>query len=443
MDTLTVILLALGSAAVAALVTGLLVHRRLHRKVTFMLDALEDGKSAFRYRESKWLGGRFNRTLNRLHGIYDAEVKALREQDAHYGKMLDGIRTGILVYDCTERGEGSVIYANAAATQMLGLPSISHLRQLSTVSPELMEAFMNASTNREVRATFNNERNKVTVSLTATESTIGGKSVRIVAFNDITGDIAHNEEISWNKLIRVLTHEIMNTVTPIASLSDTLSKDLSVTISKDASDIISKDLSEARANDIVPDAIVSMDARKSLSVEELQRGLETISASSKGLIKFVDTYRNLTRVAAPVKKAFYVRELVERVRVLTADKVAESGASFIYEEKSDDILIYADAGQISQIMVNLVKNAIQAGASVVRIEASIDWSEKVVIRISNNGTPIPSEAADQIFVPFYTTKPDGSGIGLSLSRQIMRLHNGTITLERSDARITTFVLEFK
>ena len=418
MGTLTVILLVLGSAAVAALVTGLLVHRRLHRKVTFMLDALEDGESAFRYRESKWLGGRFNRTLNRLHGIFDAEVKALREQDAHYGKMLDGIRTGILVYDCTERGEGSVIYVNAAATQMLGLPSISHLRQLSTVSPELMEAFMNASANREVRATFNNERNKVTVSLTATESTIDGKSVRIVAFNDITGDIAHNEEISWNKLIRVLTHEIMNTVTPIASLSETLSKDLSVTN-------------------------VPMDARKSLSVEELKRGLETISASSKGLIKFVDTYRNLTRVAAPVKKAFYVRELVERVRVLTADKVAESGASFIYEEKSDDILIYADAGQISQIMVNLVKNAIQAGASVVRIEASIDWSEKVVIRISNNGTPIPSEAADQIFVPFYTTKPDGSGIGLSLSRQIMRLHNGTIALERSDARITTFVLEFK
>ena len=427
MDTLTVILLALGSAAVAALVTGLLVHRRFHRKVTFMLDALEDGESAFRYRESKWLGGRFNRTLNRLHGIYDAEVEALREQDAHYGKMLDGIRTGILVYDCTEKGEGSVIYANAAATQMLGLPSISHLRQLSTVSPELMEAFRNASANKEVRATFNNERNKVTISLTATESTIGGKPVRIVAFNDITGDIAHNEEISWNKLIRVLTHEIMNTVTPIASLSDTLSKDLS----------------EVRANDIVPDTNVPMDARKSLSVEELKRGLETISTSSKGLIKFVDTYRNLTRVAAPVKKAFYVRELVERVRVLTADKVDESGASFIYEEKSDDILIYADAGQISQIMVNLVKNAIQAGASVVRIEASIDWSEKVVIRISNNGTPIPPEAADQIFVPFYTTKPDGSGIGLSLSRQIMRLHNGTITLERSDERMTTFVMEFK
>ncbi len=415
MDATTVILIAAGSAATAALVTGLLVHRRLHRKVSFMLDALEDGESAFRYRETKWLGGRFNRILNRLHGIFDAEVKALREQDAHYGKMLDSIRTGILVYDCTERGEGNVIYANAAATQMLGLPSISHLRQLSTVSPELMEAFRNVSTNKEVRATFNNERSKVTISLAATESTIGGRPVRIVAFNDITGEIAHNEEISWNKLIRVLTHEIMNTVTPIASLSDTLSKDLTT----------------AQVNEVEPDA------------EELKRGLETISTSSKGLIKFVDTYRNLTRVAAPVKKAFYVRELVNRVRVLTADKVAENGARFIYEEKSDDILIYADAGQISQIMVNLVKNAIQAGATVVRIEASIDWSEKVVVRISNNGAPIPEEAADQIFVPFYTTKSDGSGIGLSLSRQIMRLHNGSIVLERSDEKMTTFVMEFR
>ena len=415
MDILTVILLALCSVAVAALVTGLVVHRRLHRKVTFMLDALEDGESAFRYRESNDLSGQFNRTLNRLHGIYDAEMKVLREQDAHYGKMLDSIRTGILVYDCTERGEGSVIYANAAASQILGIPSFSHLRQLSTVSPQLMETFINASANKESRATFNNERNKVTVSLTATESTIGGKPVRIVAFNDITGEIAHNEEISWNKLIRVLTHEIMNTVTPIASLSETLSKDLS----------------EALTNDMAP------------NTEELKKGLETISTSSKGLIKFVDTYRNLTRVATPVKKAFYVRELIDRVRVLTADKVAESGASFIYEEKSDDILIYADAGQISQIIVNLVKNAIQAKASIIRIEASIDWSEKVIIRISNNGEPIPPEAADQIFVPFYTTKPDGSGIGLSLSRQIMRLHNGTITLERSDKKITTFVMEFK
>ncbi len=415
MTTLTVILIASGSAAVAALVTGLLVQHRLHRKVTFMLDALEDGESAFRYREEHWPGKRFNRTLNRLHGIYDAEVRTLREQDAHYGKMLDSIRTGILVYDCTERGEGSVIYVNAAATQMLGLPSISHLRQLSTISPEVLEAFQNASANREARASFDNERSKVTISLTATESTIGGKPVRIVSFNDITGDIAHNEEISWNKLIRVLTHEIMNTVTPIASLSDTLGKDLTA----------------AQTHEIELDA------------EELKRGLETISTSSKGLIKFVDTYRNLTRVATPVKKAFYVRELVERVRVLTADKVAESNATFLYEEKSDDILIYADAGQISQIMVNLVKNAIQAGATVVRIEASIDWSEKVVIRISNNGTPIPPEAADQIFVPFYTTKPDGSGIGLSLSRQIMRLHNGTIALERSDKKMTTFVMEFK
>ena len=234
--------------------------------------------------------------------------------------------------------------------------------------------------------------------------------------------MSRNEELSWNKLIRVLTHEIMNTVTPIASLSHTLSMDLT----SSESGIIDK--------------------------EELKMGLDTISESAKGLIKFVDTYRSLTRVSTPVKKAFYLKELIDRVTQLTREQINASGATLSYIEKSDDILLYADSDdillyadedQISQIFINLVKNALQAKASKIEITAEIDFTESVVINVSNNGTPINKENYEDIFVPFYTTKQEGTGVGLSLSRQIMRLHNGSISLVCSNEKNTVFKLQFK
>ena len=204
------------------------------------------------------------------------------------------------------------------------------------------------------------------------------KQVKIVALNDITGEMVHNEELSWNKLIRVLTHEIMNTVTPIASLSHTLSQELD---------------SETSA--------------RSLDWKELKLGLDTIASSSDGLIKFVNTYRSLTRVSAPVKKAFFVRELIEKVQQLTRESLHQAGAVCSYVEKSEDILLYADADQLSQVLVNLVKNALQAEATKIEITAEIDYAETVVITVSNNGRPISAESQEEIFVPFYTTKPEG------------------------------------
>ena len=246
----------------------------------------------------------------------------------------------------------------------------------------------------------------MTISLTASEATIGKETVRIIAFNDISSEIAENEQQSWSKLIRVLTHEIMNTITPIASLSDTL---------------------------------LSFDGVG----DDIKNGLSTISESSKGLIKFVDSYRNLTRVAPPVKKAFYFKELAERVISLTREQAAMSGAVCTYEELSEDIILYADEGQITQILINLVKNAVQADARNVVITAQLTPSEQTVINVTNDGLPISRESQDEIFVPFFTTKQEGTGIGLSLSRQIMRLHNGSLALTKSDESGTVFTLLFK
>jgi signal transduction histidine kinase len=219
-----------------------------------------------------------------------------------------------------------------------------------------------------------------------------------------------HEQDSWTKLIRVLTHEIMNTVSPIASLSDALSK--------------------------------SMD-ENGHSELDVKTGLDTISDSSKNLIKFVETYRQLSGVARPLRKAIDLQELIDQVISLDSEYAASCGALCTYRPEEPDLMIYADEGQISQILINLIKNALQAGAKHIDISARMGRDDEVIIQVANDGEPIPVSAQEQIFVPFYTTKKEGSGIGLSLARQIMRQHNGTIDLVRSDVNQTVFQLIFR
>ncbi|MGM9747867.1 MAG: sensor histidine kinase, partial [Candidatus Cryptobacteroides sp.] len=312
---------------------------------------------------------------------------------------------------------GTVRYSNAMALNMIGLSALSNIKQIGKISPELQDAFFNVLEGREERASFYNESGLVTISLTASDAVLGGRDVKVVAMNDISSEMAENEQASWTKLIRVLTHEVMNTLAPVTSLSETLSSRVAARRASDCS---------AEFDD------------------DILAGLETIASSSRGLVKFVESYRSLTRVAQPVRKSFLVKDLVERVMQLTSETFSASGASCRYIEKTDDILLYADENQIAQILVNLLKNAVQAGATQLEISAEIDSSENVIINVSNNGIPINPESWEQIFVPFYTTRQsDGTGIGLSLSRQIMRLHGGTIRLTRSDSVATVFTLCFR
>lgn len=391
-----------SAVALTAVVTFLLTSRKMRRKVSYMLDALEDKELNFRFDEHRLAGRKFNRTLNRLRNIFDKERHEIIEQEKYFGLMLDHVRTGIAVVE----PDGRVNYCNNTALVLLGIATFGHIRQLRTVSESLYNAFRTITDGTEERASYYNESGKMTISMTVSAATIGKTQVRIIAFNDISSEIAENEQESWSRLIRVLTHEIMNTVTPIASLSETLLR------------------------------FEGMD-------EETRNGLVTISQSSRGLIKFVDSYRNLTRVAPPVRKAFYFKEVAERVIGLTKEQALISGASCTYIEKTDDVILYADEGQITQILINLVKNAIQAEARNILISAEINISEHIIIHVHNDGSPISKESQEEIFVPFFTTKQEGTGIGLSLSRQIMRMHNGTLALTRSDAECTIFTLVFK
>ena len=215
---------------------------------------------------------------------------------------------------------------------------------------------------------------------------------------------AANEESSQNKLFRVMTHEIMNTVAPIASLSDALLTEEGV---------------------------------------DVKAGLETISASSKDLIRFVESYRSMTQAQLPVRKAVMVDELMDRVLLLNKAKVAEQGATLTYQANTPDLLIYADEGQIMMVFNNLIKNAVQAGANSIRITADLNSEDQTIIRVANNGKAIPLRQTEEVFIPFYTTKPNGTGIGLSLSKQIMVRHNGNLVLEQSDSSLTVFAMVFK
>ena len=393
--------IVLGGAVVAALtyiVTRALVRRKIIGKIDFMSDALDSGESAFRYSEDHWSDRRLNRSLNRLRSIFEAEKSDIRERERYFGIMLDHVQSGVIVIDGDK-----IDYSNVIARGFLGMSDISSLRQIERISPELANAFRSAS-EVESKASFVSERGTVQFSISACTARLHGKDVSIVTFNDITREMENNESESWTRLIRVLTHEIMNTVTPIASLSSALSQNL------DAYD-----------------------------TEDVRSALGTISSSSEGLISFVQSYRSLTHIAAPVRKAFYLRDLVNDS--VTIAQANWPSARVSYHELSEDIILYADYGQISQVMNNLIKNAVQAGASDIDITASIDKRERTVINVANNGDPISETGREQIFVPFYTTKGvSGTGVGLSLCRQIIRLNGGTINLTSSTLEATVFTI---
>lgn len=393
--------IALGGVVIAALtyiVTRAATRRKLIGKIDFMSDALDSGETAFRYSESRWRNRRLNKSLNRLRSIFEAEKADIRERERYFGTMLDHVQSGVIVID----GE-KIDYSNTVAKGFLGMAEISSLRQIGRISPDLANAFREAS-EMESRASFISERGTVQFSISACTARLHGKEVSIVTFNDITREMENNESESWTRLIRVLTHEIMNTVTPVASLSSALSQNLD-----------------------------------SYSAEDIRSALGTIASSSEGLISFVQSYRSLTHISAPVRKAFYLKDLInDSVNIAKANWPS---VNVLYRELSSDVILYADYGQMSQVLNNLIKNAVQAGAGNVSITASIDKREQTVIDIANDGEPISASGQEQLFVPFYTTKgTSGTGVGLSLCRQIVRLNGGTIKLSSSTPEATVFTI---
>ena len=381
---------------------------RIHTKrVLFMIDALENNDNAIHFPEEKTTPETrdINRALNRVgHILYNVKSETA-QQEKYYELILDCINTGVLVLN----DNGAIYQKNNEALRLLGLNVLTHIRQLSKVDVTLMQKVEFCRTGEKLQITFNNERGTVNLSIRVSDITIRKEHLRILALSDINSELDEKEIDSWIRLTRVLTHEIMNSVTPITSLSDTL-------------------LSLSDTHD-----------------EEIRSGLQTISTTGKGLLAFVESYRRFTRIPTPEPSLFYVKAFIDRMVELARHQNTCKNITFHTDISPADLIVYADENLISQVVINLLKNAIQAigtqADGKIEISARCNDSEEVLIEIKNNGPVIPPEIADNIFIPFFTTKEGGSGIGLSISRQIMRLSGGSITL--LPGKETKFMLKFK
>lgn len=380
------------------------------KKVILLLDALENNDNALRF--SEHAGNESNRMINHLLNrvsqiLYEAKSETL-QQEKYYELILNCINTGVIVLN----DKGAIYQKNSEALKLLGLDVFTHIQQLKKVDLALREKIEKALSGDKFHVQFNNERGSINLSVRVSDITIRNEHLRIFALNDINSELDEKELDSWIRLTRVLTHEIMNSITPITSLSDTM---LSMAENKD---------------------------------EEIYRILQTINTTGKGLLSFVESYRKFTRIPTPEPELFYVKPFIHRMIDLARHQHPCENISFNVRIIPDELILYADENLISQVVINLLKNSIQAIDNQVDGEVDIHCycndADEVLIEISNNGPAISPEVAEQIFIPFFTTKEGGSGIGLSLSRQIMRLSGGSITLKPlHQSTFTTFVLLFK
>lgn len=378
-----------------------------HRKVAFLLDAIENHDPSVHFYEqvvdndSSQVNVMLNRIARILHNVRQETI----QREKYYELIMDFVETGIVVLD----DKGTVFQKNQKALKLLGMEVLTHVRQLSRVSEHLEKAFEEAHSGQKLQVEYATERGTMHLSMRVSGITIQDKQLRIIALNDINHELDEREIDSWIRLTRVLTHEMMNSLTPVTSLSETLLS-----------------LPGAQAD------------------EELRQGLETIRTTGKGLVNFVMSYRKLTRLPSPEPTLFDVHPFLLRMVQLAEHQHPCPNIRITLEAVPEDLMVFADESMLAQVMTNLLKNAIHAiGTSVegeIRLRAYVDDQDMIHIEVSNNGPEITPEMAEQIFIPFFTTKEDGSGIGLSLSKQMMRLQGGSIALLPYKDEWTTFAI---
>lgn len=366
-------------------------YRRNIKKVTFLFDAIDNGDFSFnfptekRFKEDNIL----HQSLNRIKLFLQHTREEQMEREKYYEQILNAVDTGILVVD----GHDNILQHNQAALRLLNTDVLTHMNQ--------------------VKGKLKDEH----LAKHETQAMLKDKHVRIIALSDVSHELSNQEVDSWIKLIRVLTHEIMNTITPVTSLSETL-------LTRVTED------------------------------KGLKQGLETIHKTGTELLAFVNNYRRFTHVPQPQPALFYVEPFLERMALLCNHEVE-------IEVSPKDLLVYADENLLSHVVTNLLKNAVEAfrekeredkqkcrsadlqsaasKKAFIRLHAYANAQESIIIDVSNNAGLIAEDVASHIFIPFFTTKPEGSGIGLSLSRQIMRVSGGSLSLHQDKTQgITTF-----
>lgn len=381
MDFKLAIIILLLVAAIAGYIRLYRHYRRNIKKVTFLFDAIDNVDFSFKFpTEGVSKDDRIiNQSLNRIKHFLQHTREEQMEREKYYEQILNTVDAGIMVVDSHD----NVLQHNQAALRLLDTDVLTHLNQ---VKDKLKDEHLSKH---------------------ETQAMLKDKHVRIIALSDVSHELSNQEIDSWIKLIRVLTHEIMNTITPVTSLSETLLKELGEEEDKD-----------------------------------LRIGLETIHKTGTELLSFVNNYRRFTHVPQPQPSLFYVEPFLNRMAMLCNHEVS-------IKVSPKDLIVYADESLIAHVVTNLLKNAVEAikekestdvsedQHSFIRIKAYANEQEAIVIDVTNNAGIIPDDIAAHIFIPFFTTKKEGSGIGLSLSRQIMRVSGGTLSLHQDKEENTT------
>lgn len=390
MDINKVIIIVLLLVAVVGYIRLYCHYRRNIKKVRFLFDAIDNGDFSFNFPTEKRNkeDNILHQSLNRIKLFLQHTREEQMEREKYYEQILNAVDTGIMVVDSHD----NILQHNQAALRLLDTDVLTHMNQ--------------------VKGKLKDEH----LAKHETQAMLKDKHVRIIALSDVSHELSNQEVDSWIKLIRVLTHEIMNTITPVTSLSETLLKELN-----------SEELYTAKSS--------------SAEQAKMKQGLETIHKTGTELLAFVNNYRRFTHVPQPKPALFYVEPFLERMAMLCNHEVE-------IEVTPKDLLAYADESLISHVVTNLLKNAVEAFNGLqsepktkasIRLHAYTNEQEAIIIDVSNNAGLIPDDIASHIFIPFFTTKSEGSGIGLSLSRQIMRVSGGSLSLHQDKAQgITMF-----
>jgi two-component system, NtrC family, nitrogen regulation sensor histidine kinase NtrY len=392
-----------------------------NKKIRYFFDSVRNDESnlSFPTVEKNVTVREIYRNMNKVNEQIQRLKIENRNQEQYFRTLIEHLAIGIITFN----NKGFILHSNASARMLIGTDVLTHIKQLERIDKKLYQTLNSIRPSERKLVPMKTERGEIQLSLKAVSLKTNNDEFVILSIQDIKNELDEKEVESWMKLIRILMHEIMNSITPITSLSESLSH------------VFSKE-----GQPVLPDQITSKTIATTL------QGLNVIKDQGKGLMSFVESYRKLTRIPVPDKKLFKVDDLFNRLKILYASEEKSSITELSFLIKEHDLEIFADQNLISQVLINLVKNALEAIENIpegkIMISAGISSDLHPEICVSDNGPGIPPENLDEIFVPFFTTRQNGSGIGLSLSRQIMRVHGGNLRVLSVPGKETRFCLTF-
>lgn len=356
--------------------------------------------------------GELYRAFNMITERFKKLSSEKQAQHIYLETLVEHVKVGIISFDENEK----IQLMNEAFKKLSGNPTILYLKSLNTVNEELVETLRNIEPGDQKLLKINIGNNLMQLAINASTFKIHDGTYKLISVQNIKNELDSNELDAWQKLIRVLTHEIMNSVTPISSLTDTLA-------TLTASELEKENPEKA-------------------TMQKVMQGLKAIKSRSTGLQSFTEAYRKLTRIPPPAFAEVDIHSTIERIQTLLAEPL--KGIDFKISTSNKSLRCIADAALLEQVIINIIKNAIEAVGDIMdpKIHVRISQNEKTQITISDNGHGIDEDKIDKVFIPFFTTKTDGSGIGLALSREIMRLHGGNIEVQSSKDSGTSFTMTF-